>query len=132
MDRRQLLAGVGIAFAGANLCAPSFAGNEAKSEWEGSYLKFVKLIPHKMAQFESVPTVTIKKMGENEYTLGKMYADRVFKEVEKGVLSDGEGGLGKLYFGSVEFAGGFRAKVLGVDFCYEDFILYREVSDIKK
>ena len=68
-------------------------------------------------------TVTITK-GADGYYLSKPYDGRKFTEVEKGVLSDVKGGLGRIILGTAKFADGTSVQVLRGDFCYEQFILY--------
>jgi hypothetical protein len=48
------------------------------------------------------------------------------------VLSDGRGGLGKIYLGFAEFADGKRIPILRAEFCYEQFILYGKGSEPAK
>jgi hypothetical protein len=66
--------------------------------------------------------VTITKSGDGYY-LSKPYDGRKFTEVEKGVLSDDKGGLGRIYAGAATFSDGTRFKILRVEFCYESFFL---------
>jgi hypothetical protein len=93
--------------------------------WAGEYFKFSRYDKERIGQFGEAQKITITK-GADGYYLSKPYADRKFTEMEKGVLSDGQGGLGKIYLGSAEFADGKRVPILRVEFCYEQFILYGE------
>jgi hypothetical protein len=70
-------------------------------------------------------TITITK-DANGYSLGKPYDDQHFTEGTRWVLSDGKGGLGKVYLGSAEYADGKKVPILRVEFCYENFVLYRD------
>jgi hypothetical protein len=105
--------------------------------WLGRYLKYARYDSHRQGQFGEAQQITITKKDDGYY-LSKPYDLRKFTEVEKGVLSDAPGGLGKIYLGSAEFADGKRFRVLRVEFCYEHFILYSESeqaarqSDVKK
>src|SRR5262249_34214475 len=87
------------------------------------YLKYARFDTERRGQFGEAQWIKISK-GADGYYLSKPYAERTFIEVEKGVLSDGKGGLGKIYLGSAEFADGKRVPILRVEFCYEQFILY--------
>jgi hypothetical protein len=91
--------------------------------WAGTYFKYARYDAHRQGQFGEAQQVTITRKGDG-YTLSKPYEGRKFTEAEKGVLSDGTGGLGKIYLGSAEFADGKRFRILRVEFCYEQFILY--------
>lgn len=96
---------------------------EKADRWEGTYLKYGRYDIHRQGQFREALAITISKHG-NGYRLSTPYDSWTFTEVEKGVLSDGKGGLGKIYLGSAEFADGKRVPVLRAEFCYEQFILY--------
>jgi len=99
--------------------------------WTGTYLKYARYDTRRQGQFGEAQQITIAKHADG-YHLSQPYAGRKFTEVEKGVLSDGKGGLGKIYLGSAEFADGKRVRVLRADFCYEWFILYGEMDEPKK
>jgi hypothetical protein len=115
----------------AALCSTTFfaPGHTAEpaarkaTPWAGTYLKYARYDTDRRGQFGEARQVTITK-GDDGYHLSKPYDGRTFTESEKGVLSDGAGGLGKLYLGYAEFADGKRVRVLRAEFCYEQFILY--------
>jgi len=96
---------------------------EKADRWEGTYLKYDRYDTHRQGQFGEALAITISK-HDNRYRLSAPYDSWTFTEVEKGVLSDGEGGIGKIYLGSAVFADGKRVTVLRTEFCYEQFILY--------
>ena len=96
-------------------------------QWEGTYLKYAHFDTGRQGQFGEAHRITITKTKDG-YRLSEPYGDWTFTEIEKGVLSDGKGGLGKIYLGSAEFADGKRVPVLRAEFCYEQFILYGELS----
>lgn len=99
----------------------------AADPWVGTYHKYT----HVSERTEVSRQITITKEGD-VYRLGKPYDAYAFAEVEKGVLSDakdGRLGLGKIFFGTAEFADGQRFKILRAEFCYEHFILYGERSE---
>jgi len=100
---------------------------EKKDPWVGTYLKYGRFETQRQGQFGEARAITISK-DEKGYRLSAPYDSWTFKEVEKGVLSDGKGGIGKIYFGSAEFADGKRVPVLRADFCYEWFILYGDMG----
>ncbi len=95
--------------------------------WIGSYLKYARYDTGRTGQFGEALTITISK-DRDGYAMSKPYAEAHFKEKTKGVLSDGDGGLGKIYLGSVEYADGKKDTILRVEFCYENFILYRQAA----
>lgn len=99
---------------------------EKKDPWVGTYLQYSRHDSHRQGQFGEARAVTISK-HEGGYRLSAPYDSWTFTEVEKGVLSDGKGGIGKIYLGSAEFADGKRVPVLRADFCYEWFILYGDM-----
>ncbi len=98
--------------------------------WVGSYLKYARYDLGRLGQFAEAQTITISKNGDG-YSLSKPYDEAQFKEITKGILSDRVGGLGKIFFGSVEYADGKKDSILRAEFCYEDFILYRKTVDVK-
>jgi hypothetical protein len=100
---------------------------EKTASWEGTYFKYAQFDSGRQGQFGEAKQLTITKDGD-VYRLSKPYDGRRFTEIRKGVLSDVQGGIGKIHFGSAEFADGKRVRVLRADFCYEYFILY-EVHD---
>ena len=107
---------------GVVLLATGQSGEPAKQPadpWAGTYVKY-RRGPY--GDVEQVK-VTITK-GADGYYLSKPYNGRRFTEVEKGVLSDGKGGLGSIVAGSATFADGVRVPILRAEFCYEQFILY--------
>lgn len=131
MNRREVLGFAG-AMSAYTLTCQAQAGQTQESSsqetdpWIGSYLKFARYDTGRTGQFGEALTITISK-DRDGYSMSKPYADAHFKEKTKGVLSDGDGGLGKIYLGSVEYADGKKDSILRVEFCYEDFVLYREV-----
>jgi hypothetical protein len=70
-------------------------------------------------------SITITRDGD-AYTLSKPYETWKFKEIKKGVLSDGKGGIGTIYHGTATYADGQQVRILRAEFCYEQFILYGE------
>lgn len=105
------------------LASVGTAKPEKADRWEGTYLKYDRYDTHRQGQFGEALEITISK-HDNKYRLSAPYDSWTFTEVEKGVLSDGEGGIGKIYLGSAVFADGKRVTVLRAEFCYERFILY--------
>jgi hypothetical protein len=95
--------------------------------WVGEYLKYARYDKERTGQFGEAQQIKITK-GADGYYLSK-YPQVKFTEVEKGVLSDRKGGLGKIYLGSAKFADGTRVRILSARFCYEDFILYDVKSE---
>jgi len=124
--RSLMLVVAGLALvAGVVVFASSLAAEAEKAEpdpFVGSYLKFGRWKPRK-GQFGEVPSITITKAGDT-YQLSRPYDTWKFKPVEKGVISDGKGGLGSIYAGKTQFVDGFRVRTLRAEFCYEHFILY--------
>lgn len=96
--------------------------------WVGTYLKYSKYDTARTGQFGEAQSITISKDGDG-YSLSKPYADAHFREETKGVLSDRPGGLGKIYFGTAEYSDGKKASILRIEFCYENFILYRDTQN---
>lgn len=131
MVKRALILTLGIA---CGLCVIAYVCQSAElpqgtvDPWIGSYHKHAVFHDSLSSRDGKAVRLTISKNNDG-YVFGELYTGRVFHEVEKGVLSDGQGGLGKIYLGTVEFANGTKARVLKVDFCYEDFVMYREFSD---
>jgi hypothetical protein len=133
MYRRQML---GIAGAVSAYTLTSQAQTNQAEEppvqgvdpWVGVYLKFARYDAARIGQFGEAQTITISK-DRDGYCLSKPYANAHFNEKSKGVLSDREGGLGKIYFGSVEYADGKKESILRVEFCYENFFLYQDAVD---
>jgi len=125
VNRRKML---GIAGAVSLITLTSQAQESASQEgdpWIGSYLKYARYDSGRTGQFGEAQTITISK-DRDGYSLSS-YDDAHFREKTKGVLSDREGGgLGKIYFGSVVYADGKKETILRVEFCYEDFVLYRK------
>jgi len=99
---------------------------EKTDPWVGTYLQYGRFETQRQGQFGEARTITISK-DERGYRLSAPYDSWTFTEVEKGVLSDGKGGIGKIYLGSAEFADGKRVPVLRADFGYEWFILYGDM-----
>lgn len=137
MNRREMLsiAGAASAYTLTNQARTNQAAEPSLQEvdpWVGVYLKFAKYDSSRIGQFGEAETITISK-DRDGYYLSKPYADAQFKEKARGVLSDREGGWGKIYLGSVEYADGKKESILRVEFCYEDFFLYREAAkeDVK-
>lgn len=130
LNRRELL-GITGAISAYTLTCQSQTGQAQETPtqetepWIGSYLKYARYDTGRTGQFGEAQTITISK-DRDGYTLSKPYADAHFKEKTKGVLSDGDGGLGKIYLGSVEYSDGKKDTILRVEFCYEDFVLFRE------
>lgn len=135
MKRREML-GIAGAMSACTLavCANDGDAHEmptTESEpWVGSYWKYARYDTGRTGQFGEAQLMTISK-DRDGYTLSKPYADAHFTEKTKGVLSDREGGLGKIYLGSVEYADGKKETILRVEFCYENFVLYRETTKDK-
>jgi len=96
---------------------------EKADKWVGTYLKYGRYDTQRQGQFGEARAITISK-HDNGYRLSAPYDSWTFTEGEKGVLSDGKGGIGKIYLGFAEFADGKRVSVLRAEFCYEQFILY--------
>jgi hypothetical protein len=114
------LLGVLAFFASGGTAEPA---TQEADPWAGEYLKYARFDTGRRGQFGEAQQIKITK-GADGYYLSKPYAGRRFTEVEKGVLSDGKGGLGKIYLGTAEFADGKRVQILRAEFCYEQFILY--------
>lgn len=133
MNRRELLGFAG-AMSACSLTCQAQVGQEHASPpkendpWIGTYLKYARYDTGRTGQFGEALTITISK-DRDGYSMSKPYANAHFKEKTKGVLSDRDGGLGKIYLGFVEYADGKKDTILRVEFCYEDFVLYREVAD---
>lgn len=130
MKRRKVLwiAGAMSAYTLANQAQSNQLPEGATAEtdpWVGSYLKYAKYDTKRDGKFGEAQTITVTK-DRDGYLLAKPYDHARFTEKSKGVLSDGDGGLGKIFLGTVEYADGKKETVLRVEFCYEDFILYRE------
>lgn len=131
MVKRASIPTVGFAFVlcvVAYVCQSAEPPPEAVDPWIGSYHKHAVFHDSLSSRDGKAVRLTISK-SDDGYVFGELYTGRVFHEVEKGVLSDGQGGLGKIYLGTVEYADGKKARVLRADFCYEDFVMYREFSD---
>ena len=94
--------------------------------WAGTFFKYARYDRDRQGQFGEAQEITIAKEG-NGYRLNKPFHDSLFVEVEKGILSDGNG-FGKIYLGTAEFADGKRVRLLRADFCYEDFVLYDAIE----
>ena len=118
-----LLAGV-VIVCGIALLAAAHAGEPAKEQtdpWAGAYVRH-----YQGANGENqLATITLTK-GTDGYYLSKPYERWKFTEVEKGVVSNGKGGLGRILLGEAKFADGTSVRVLRADFCYEQFTLYDE------
>ena len=99
---------------------------EKTDPWAGTYLKYGRYETQRQGQFGEARAITISK-DDHGYRLSAPYDKWTFTEVERGVLSDREGGIGKIYLGSAEFADGKRVPVLRAEFCYERFILYGDM-----
>jgi len=135
VNRREMLglAGAVSVFTLASQAQINQAQESASQEadpWIGSYLKYARYDSGRTGQFGEAQTITISK-DRDGYFLSKPYDDAHFKEKTKGVLSDRDGGLGEIYFGSVEYADGKKRTILRVEFCYEDFVLYRKETGEK-
>jgi hypothetical protein len=89
--------------------------------WVGTYVKYSRYDPGHQGQFGQIK---ITKDADGYHLSRYPYSLRTLTEVKKGVLSDGPGGLGKIYLGSMEFVDGKRGRVLRAEFCYENFLLY--------
>src|SRR5690349_10723109 len=115
--RPILLALAALSFLGAlSLLASGRAAEPAAPEtdpWTGDYLKYARHDTERKGQFGEAKHIKITKDADG-YRLSEPYAGRRFTEVKKGVLSDGEGGLGKIYLGSAAFADGKRVPILRV------------------
>ena len=125
MNRREMLASVGLVSATALVGQAAEKPVAEKDPWVGGYLKFGRYRYRRGGQSKEALKISITK-DEQGYQLDPVYATQHFTEIKPGVLSDGPGGLGKIYLGSAEFADGFKIPVLRAEFCYEHFILYRE------
>ena len=125
MNRREMLASVGLVSATALVGNAAEKPAEEKDPWVGNYLKFGRYRYRGDAQSKEALQISITK-DEQGYKLDPTYATQHFTEIKPGVLSDGQGGLGKIYLGSADFADGFQIPVLRAEFCYEQFFLYRE------
>jgi hypothetical protein len=97
----------------------------ADDPWEGTYLKFTEYESERRGSEGCAPTITITRDGDG-YVLSKPYDGRKFREFKPGVLSDREGGIGKIYRGSYKFANGSEGRILYAGFCYEQFYLFRK------
>ena len=133
MNRREMLGISGAISVHALTCQSQIGqAQESPSQetepWIGSYLKYARFDTERIGSSGEAQTITISK-DRDGYSLSKPYADAHFQEKTKGVLSDGDGGLGKIYFGTVEYADGKKYSILRVEFCYEDFVLYREEAN---
>lgn len=131
MNRREILGFAGVMSAFTLTCQAQVGQTQESSSqetdpWIGSYLKYSRYDTGRTGQFGEALTITISK-DRDGYCMSKPYADAHFKEKTKGVLSDRDFGLGKIYLGSVEYADGKKDSILRVEFCYEDFVLYRKV-----
>ncbi len=102
------------------------------ARWEGTYLLYDQYDTKREGQFAEARKVTITRDGDGYKLSSKPYDGYKFFEKTKGVLSDTKDVLGKIYFGSAEFADGKRARVLRVEFCYEYFILYDQTTEPAK
>jgi hypothetical protein len=96
----------------------------AGDPWCGTYVKLGDQAI--LSPDGRVPHVAITRDADG-YRLSKPYDGDTFIEVEKGVLQDSNKILGRIYLGSVQFAGGSRksATVLRAEVCYEAFLLCR-------
>lgn len=134
MNRRKLLlrwVGASFLFPFARVCHSADPQARQADPWVGTYVKYAVYDTQRSGQCGEALRITITK-DRDGYSLGKPYADRRFREVEKGVLSDGTGGLGRILLGSAEFADGVKVPLLRAEFCYERFILYRfELGSLK-
>lgn len=123
MNRRELLATAGI-LSVTTLAIRSAESKELESDpWEGSYLKYSQYDTERVGGFGEAVILTVTKQGDG-YTLGKPYAEQTFHEVSNGVLSDGSGGLGKIFRGTAEYSDGMKVPILRAEFCYESFVMY--------
>ncbi len=132
MDQRASFLALGLAFVLcvlAYVCQSAEPPQETVDPWLGSYHKHAVFHDSLSSRDGKAVRLTIRKSDEG-YAFEELYTGRVFREIEKGVLSDGQGGLGKIYLGTVEYADGRKAPVVRADFCYEHFVLYREFSDM--
>lgn len=134
MNRREMIgmAGAVSAYALASQVQAQEPQQEA-DPWIGTYFKFSRYDTDRIGQFGEAQTITITKERDG-YALSKPYARGLFLEKAKGVLSDGQGGLGTIYLGTVEYADGKKESMLRVEFCYEDFYLCRKRTgdEVKK
>lgn len=135
MKRREILALAGLASAcsltGQAQESPVQESTLHKSDpWIGTYLKYSRYDTRRTGQFGEAETITLSR-DRDGYSLSKPYAQAHFKEMTKGVLTDGQGGLGKIYLGTAEYADGKKISILRVEFCYEDFVLYRDTETAK-
>jgi len=88
--------------------------------WVGSYIKSNRWSIEKEPE-----RFTITKREDGSYRLsGKPYDSFKFTEIEKGVLSCGKRGIGKLILGDVTFADGTKSRVIRAEFCYEQFLMH--------
>jgi hypothetical protein len=106
----------------------STADPEKTDPWVGAYWKYGRFDTGRQGQFGEAQKITITK-DDKGYHLSGPYDASTFTEAKKGVLSDGKGGLGKIYLGFTEFSDGKRVPVLRADFCYEWFVLYGDERD---
>jgi hypothetical protein len=127
MDRRELLAIAALASAYTVTSQAAESPSRDADPWVGTYLKYSKYDTKRVGQFGEAQTITISK-DRDGYALSEPYADAHFRERTKSVLSDRPGGLGKIFFGSVDYADGKKVSVLRAEFCYENFVLYRETE----
>jgi hypothetical protein len=104
---------------------------DGAERWTGTYVKYARFDTRRHGRFGEAQRVTITK-SDDGYRVSGAYNGRMFTEAEKGVLSDGKGGLGRIYLGSVDFSDQQRARVLRADFCYESFILYEATYESAK
>lgn len=130
MKRREMLGIAGTISAYTLTCQAEIGiaqelSPPEKDPWVGAYLKYGQYDTGRTGQFGEAQTIRVTK-DRDGYSLSAPYSHAHFKERSKGVLSDGDGGLGKIYLGSLEYPDGTKATILRADFCYEDFILYRE------
>jgi hypothetical protein len=127
MKRREVLsswAGALFLLPFARVCQSADPQARPSDPWVGTYVKYAVYDPHRSGHFGEAVKITITR-DRDGYSLGKPYADRRFREVEKGVLSDGPSGLGRVHLGAAEYADGVKIPILRAEFCYEQFLLYR-------
>lgn len=125
-----------VVMLGVVLCLRRGTGSEPTApeagHWEGTYLLFDRYDTKREGQFGEARKVTITGDGDGYKLSSKPYDGYKFVEKGKGVLSDTKDVLGKIYWGSVEFADGRRARVLRAEFCYASFILYDQSAEPAK
>lgn len=120
-----LLSAVFVLVPWAHSAEPAKPAKPPEDPWVGSYYKFNRSWANKEGE-----RFTISKHEDGSYRLsGKGYDTFKFKEVEKGVISDGKGGIGKLILGETKFADGTKNRVIRAEFCYEQFILHDTWGD---